>query len=212
MNGLFTKEFIVTLKNNKLSLIAIPIFLTLGIINDQLMFLMIVPALFSILPLGTMTYDEISHWNLYVLSLPVSKKKIVTSKYIAVTVLAVFSAVFLGALLFILKNFDSTINNNMILFMLISALFIGVTIPCISIPINYKVGTTKGRFVYLLIVGGICGIFPNIILSDAASITKKLTDLTESPALLAVISVGTVTLMMLISWFLSVKIYEKKEA
>ena len=84
MSGLFTKEFIVIIKNNKLSLIVIPMFLLIGIINHQLMFLMLIPALLSMLPLGTMTYDEVSHWDMYVYSLPVKKKSVVTSKYATV--------------------------------------------------------------------------------------------------------------------------------
>ena len=212
MSGLFTKEFIVTLKNNKYSLIIIPVFLAIGIINEQLMFMMIVPALFSILPLGTMTYDEISHWNLYVQALPVSKKKIVTSKYLTVVTLAVFSAFLIGGIMLIVRNFYTYTDNDTILFMIVCSLFIGMLIPCISIPINYKFGTSRGRFIYMIIVGMICGAFPNIILSNSSPIIKKIAELAGKPALLALIVVGSISLMMFISWMISVKIYEKKEA
>lgn len=212
MTALFAKELIVILKNNKFSLIAIPVFIAIGLIYKQMMFMMIVPALFSMLPLGTMTYDEISHWDLYVQALPVNKKKIVTSKYLAVITLALLSAVLIGTIMFIIKFFDSATTNNTIVFMILSALFIGMVIPCISIPINFKFGTSRGRFVYLMIVGLICGIFPNIILSDASKITAKLVELVRTPLILTFISLGILIMMIFISWLVSVSVYEKKEA
>ena len=131
MSGLFTKEFIVIIKNNKLSLIVVPMFLLIGIINHQLMFLMLIPALLSMLPLGTMTYDEVSHWDMYVYSLPVKKKSVVTSKYATVLVLALISTVLIGTILFLLKNNVKDVDNNTIAFMTAASLIIGMIVPSI---------------------------------------------------------------------------------
>lgn len=211
MSGLFTKEFIVIIKNNKLSLIVIPMFLLIGIINHQLMFLMLIPALLSMLPLGTMTYDEVSHWDMYVYSLPVKKKSVVTSKYATVLVLALISTVLIGTILFLLKNNVKDVDNNTIAFMTAASLIIGMIVPSISIPINLKFGTSKGRIIYLIIVGAICGIIPTVIISDAQNLTIKLMKIVSNPAILALVTIGIVAAISFISWLIAVRIYEKKE-
>lgn len=211
MSGLFAKEFIVIMKNNKVSLLAIPLFLIVGIINKQFMFLMLIPALLSMLPLGTMTYDEISHWNLYVHSLPVNKKNIVTSKYGTVLILALISTVVTSAILFAIKSFYDEIDNNTIIFMTAASLLIGIIVPSVSIPINYKFGTSNGRVIYMIIVGMICVVFPSIILSDAKKLTGKIIELVNTPIILALATVGVVAVITLISLTISVKIYENKE-
>lgn len=211
MSGLFTKEFIVIIKNNKLSLIVVPMFLLIGIINHQLMFLMLIPALLSMLPLGTMTYDEVSHWDMYVYSLPVKKKSVVTSKYAAVLVLALISTVLIGTILFLLKNNVKDVDNNTIAFMTAASLIIGMIVPSISIPINLKFGTSKGRLIYLIIVGAICGIVPTVIISDAQNLTIKLMKIVSNPAILALVTIGIVAAISFISWLIAVRIYEKKE-
>lgn len=211
MSGLFAKEFIVIMKNNKFSFIVIPVFLLFGIINHQLMFMMLIPALLSMLPLGTMTYDEISHWNMYVYSLPVDKKKIVTSKYAAVLLLALISTVLIGGILFLLKGCFDDVDNNTITFMTAASLVIGTIVPSISIPINLKFGTSKGRIIYLILVGVICGTLPSVVLSDAQKLTVKIMKLVNTPAVLALVTFGTVVVLSLISWAISVKIYERKE-
>lgn len=211
MSGLFTKEFIVIIKNNKLSLIVVPMFLLIGIINHQLMFLMLIPALLSMLPLGTMTYDEVSHWDMYVYSLPVKKKSVVTSKYATVLVLALISTVLIGTILFLLKNNVKDVDNNTIAFMTAASLIIGMIVPSISIPINLKFGTSKGRIIYLIIAGAICGIIPTVIISDAQNLTIKLMKIVSNPAILALVTIGIVAAISFISWLISVRIYEKKE-
>ena len=211
MSGLFTKEFIVIMKNNKLSFIVIPMFLIFGIMNHQLMFLMLIPALLSMLPLGTMTYDEVSHWDMYVYSLPVKKKSVVTSKYATVLVLALISTVLIGTILFLLKNNVKDVDNNTIAFMTAASLIIGMIVPSISIPINLKFGTSKGRIIYLIIVGAICGIIPTVIISDAQNLTIKLMKIVSNPAILALVTIGIVAAISFISWLISVRIYEKKE-
>lgn len=74
MKGLLIKEMITNFKNNKFSLIIIPVFAVVGLLNKQSMFLMLIPMLLSMLPLGQMSYDEMSHWDKYIYCMPVNKK------------------------------------------------------------------------------------------------------------------------------------------
>ena len=57
-----------------------------------------IPVILAMLPLGTMTYDEISRWNFYVQCMPVEKKRIVSSKYLTVLMLALGGSVIVGCI------------------------------------------------------------------------------------------------------------------
>ena len=78
MKGLLLKEIFVMFKNNKLSIIIIPIFTLFGIFNKQFMFVMLIPVLLSMLTLGNMTYDELSRWNSFAQCMPLERKSIVS--------------------------------------------------------------------------------------------------------------------------------------
>ena len=210
MKGLVFKEIITIFKNNKLSIIVIPAFALFGLFNKQNMFLMLVPVLFAMLPLGQMTHDELCHWDRYVQCMPVNKKKIVSSKYAIVIILSLIAAVIIGIVMGIM-NYKNNGDINEVIFMILSSLLIGISVPCISIPINLKFGTAKGRVIYLIIVGCICGILPAVMLSDSKKLSLKMMDIFSNTALFSAVCTAVIVVMLLISWIISVKIYEAKE-
>lgn len=210
MKGLIFKEIITIFKNNKLSIIVIPAFSLIGIFNNQNMFLMIVPVLMAMLPLGQMTHDELCHWDRYVQCMPVDKKKIVSSKYAVVIILSLIAAVIIGIVMGIM-NYMKNGDFNEVVFMIISSLLIGISVPCISIPINLKFGTAKGRLIYMIIVGLICGLVPAVLLSDSLKLSAKMVKLFSNTAVFSAVALAVFIVMLFISWLISVRIYEKKE-
>ena len=210
MKGLIIKELITMFKNNKLSFILIPVFALFGVFNNQNMFLMIVPALLAMIPLGQMTHDELCHWDRYVQCLPVDKNKIVSSKYAMVIVLSLIATVIIGAVMGII-NYRNNGSINEVIFMMICSMMIGLSVPCISIPINLKFGTAKGRIIYLIIVGIICGTMPALLLSDSGKLSAIMVKLFSNTAVLTAVSFAVLVAMILISWLISIKIYEAKE-
>ena len=210
MKGLIIKELITMFKNNKLSFILIPVFALFGVFNNQNMFLMIAPALLAMIPLGQMTHDELCHWDRYVQCLPVDKNKIVSSKYAMVIVLSLIATVIIGAVMGII-NYRNNGSINEVIFMMICSMMIGLSVPCISIPINLKFGTAKGRIIYLIIVGIICGTMPALLLSDSGKLSAIMVKLFSNTAVLTVVSFAVFVAMILISWLISIKIYEAKE-
>lgn len=210
MKGLIFKEILTIFKDNKFSIIVIPAFALFGLFNDQNMFLMIVPVLMAMLPLGQMTYDELCHWDRYVQCMPVDKKQIVSSKYAVVVVLSLIAAVVIGIVMGII-NYMKNGSLNEVIFMVLTSLLIGVSVPCISIPINLKFGTAKGRLVYMIIVGLICGLVPVVLLSDSVKLSEKMAKLFSNTAVFGMAALGLFFVMLFISWLISVRIYEKKE-
>lgn len=210
MKGLIFKEIITTFKNNKLSVLVIPAFALFGIFNHQNMFLMLVPALLAMLPLGQMTHDELCHWDRYVQCLPVDKKKIVSSKYAMVLILSMISTIIIGTVMGIM-NYRNHGSINEVIFMMICSMMIGLSVPCISIPINLKYGTAKGRIIYMIIVGIICGTLPAVLLSDSGKLSDKMVKLFSNMAVFSGVAFIVLAAMLLISWVISIKIYETKE-
>ena len=211
MKGLLLKESLVMIKNNKASLLIIPIFAVIGIINKQMMFILLIPVLLAMLPLGTMTYDEISRWNFYVQCMPVEKKRIVSSKYLTVVILALAGAFIVGCIKLIYDIAAGETDHRVIIMMIITAFTLGLLVPCISIPLNLKFGTAKGRIFYLIFTGIICGVLPSMFLSDDKNFTVKLAKLTSHFAVFSIISVAAVLVLLAVSWTIYSMIYEHKE-
>ena len=90
-------------------------------------------------------------------------------------------------------------------------MMIVLSVPCISIPINLKYGTAKGRIIYLIIVGIICGTMPALLLSDSGKLSAIMVKLFSNTAVLTAVSFAVLVAMILISWLISIKIYEAKE-
>lgn len=211
MKGLLLKESFVMMKNNKASLLITPIFALIGIFNKQMMFILLIPVIIAMLPLGTMTYDEISRWNFYVQCMPVEKKRIVLSKYLTVLMLALGGSVIVGCIKLIYDIAAGGTDYRVIIMMIIVAFALGLLVPCISIPLNLKFSTAKGRIFYLIFTGIICGLIPSLFLSDDQNFSVKAAKLINHFGVFSAISVASVLALLVVSWMLSSVIYEHKE-
>lgn len=160
---------------------------------------------------GTMTYDEISRWNFYVQCMPVEKKRIVSSKYLTVLMIALGGAVIVGCIKLIYYIAAGETDYRVIIMMIIVAFALGLLVPCISIPLNLKFGTAKGRIFYLIFTGIICGLIPSLFLSDDQNFSGKATKLINHFGVFSAISVASVLALLVVSWMLSSVIYEHKE-
>lgn len=84
-------------------------------------------------------------------------------------------------------------------------------IPCISIPLNRKFGTAKGRIFYLIFTGIICGLIPSLFLSDNQNFSVKAAKLINHFGVFSAISVASVLALLVVSWMISAVIYDHKE-
>jgi hypothetical protein len=211
MKGLLLKEIYVMFKNNKISLIVIPLFSLFGIFNKQFMFIMLIPVLLSMLTLGTMTYDELSRWNSFAQCMPVERKSIVSSKYITMVLMALTGSVIVGTVHIIQSMIQNTVDIRSTALMALASFALALVVPCLSIPLNFKFGTTNGRIFYLIIAGVICGVVPAMVMSDSKKFTAKAMKLFSNfPAFFA-LSIVVIIAVIAVSWLVSIRIYERKE-
>ena len=216
MKGLLMKDFrlLKTQKNFFILIVAIAIVMAISTKDCSFIigYLTFIGSLFT---LSTISYDEFDNGNVFLFSLPVSRKSYVTEKYgfglimgISSCILATILALITG----LIRNTDMTID------ILISALIIlpiMLILLALMIPFHLKFGGEKGRIV---IIGAVGLLFVLGIL--VVKMVKVFhIDLTPVFNAFPVISVGGLIgiemaiaiVLLLISYKASIMIMKKKE-
>jgi len=189
------------------------IFLTVGLIAGNIatdfLFLAGYPfVLLGMIPVTLISYDEKEKWNIYSLGLPYSKKEIVSSKYLT-GLLTTIPAIILYCIVYSIKMaVRGEFSFQTITALVMVMLFSGILLPSFVLPFIFGLGAEKGRIIYLLKVGMICGALVFLTDSDSGlnDIVKDLCSAT-SGAIAFLLSAGLYAL----SWFLSIKFYEKRK-
>ena len=141
-------------------------------------------------------------WNVCALTLPVSRRTVVTARYIC-TLLMVLCGALVGTVCLVLRSLRGYESAG-IFESLAMCLAAGLLVPSITIPMAYKFGAEKGRYlVMFLIIGVMIGLMA-ISGEDfqMASIPVWLPPWMLLPAMLFVYAA---------SWAVSAGIYERKE-
>lgn len=151
MIGLIKKD-LFTLKKQILIVVFFAIFygaLSFAEPNNYGMFAYMI-TLFSIfIPMTSLSYDDRSEWNKYAITMPISRKHIVYSKYLLSVLAICVSAVLCIFLSFLL---DQKLTTESIA-TISTSLSVGVLFMSVNIPFNLKFGVEKSRFFILGIVG-----------------------------------------------------------
>lgn len=208
MLGLIKKDLLM-IKGN-LKLIVIILFVVTIMSLNGLGNLSFVPALISImLFMSTFSYDEYNKWDSYAITLPNGRKNVVKSKYLATLILVIISVVITTVLSFVVGYLNNDLNVDNIMDLMIGSLFVIFLIQIFMYPFIFKFGMEKGKI----------GLFVSVFL--AATVVQIVFDKVEfnlSKELiiffdkyLLIIGSGLIVLLLVISYFISKKIYLKKE-
>ena len=214
MKGLIIKD-LLQLKSYKKNLLYSFIIYSFLIISQKEAFDIItvgtimITLLFSMLTLATFSYDEKNHADRYILSFPLTRKEIILSKYFLSIIMIVLGSLLGGTLSCILswiklnelpnfENLFSTILGGMVGISLIQA----IQIPCI-----YRFGSEKGRmqiYIIALLIGAMGGIIH-------ALVPNLTIDFSKIERWFPIICLTSIILFYLISYYITCKIYQKKE-
>ena len=156
-----------------------------------------------ILPVTAMAYDEQCRWDKYALSMQLSRSKIVLSKYrIGILLnLGVCILVCLANLVFV-YFWDYDLKDVMATAVGISGA--GLVILAVMLPILYQFGVEKARLIMVIIFLApslLIIMLPNFELTPSPELLSML------PYVLPLLIVG----MLLLSIFVSIRIYQRKE-
>lgn len=171
-------------------------------VNGNVSFLVLILGIS--LPINAIAFDEKANWDKYALTMPVSRKDMVVSKYLLSVVLLAATTFLSIILLLVLRKGDLESN----LAANIGSFFAGMMLVSLLLPLCFKFGTEKGRI--LLMVGvfggvGIGSLFINIG-------TKMPFTLNGVPFYKVAWVVSSVILLLfVISMLISIRIYERKE-
>lgn len=224
MKGLLIKDFKALLLQKQFILIltAFSIFLTYssndpGIVSGYLLMCL------SILTLNTMSYDEANGGMSFILSLPVTRKLYVKSKYALALSLITLGTLLSVAIAFIVSIIkDTKLDTNSYIPSVIGCVVAAAILIVFLVPIQLKVGAEKARLalfvvagVIALIVGGVYKIATDVLKIDLkkvlSDLTLKLSKLGNIDIVITVILLVIIAVLFVISYLFSIKIMKKKE-
>ncbi len=206
MKGLLLKDLYGLQKYAKTLAVMMLFYGFLGAANDNPSFISgMIILVFAMLSLTTFSYDEAAHWNQFALSLPVSRKKIILSKYILCIILTLTGGTVSLALTSVISILKRTYVLTNILVLTYGICLIALIMMSVLFPLLYKFGVEKARLMMILVFLIPFGIvmllnYLNIPMPGEAAL--KMT-LYFSPLIVA--------LVMGLSYFISCKIFADKE-
>lgn len=209
MKGLLLKELFMLRKSWLTITILTVTFAVVGIFSGETGMLLIVPLFMSVWSVSFMNMDEVSKWQQYSLALPYGRRKIVLSKYLMILILNALSIVFIIiAYLISIALGKNVFSADLLLTLIFLSLIMGIVYPSLLLPLVYKLNTEKGRMV-LMIINGIVGGVSVALLQTSSILSDNI--FKGIAGFLPLIILAVVAVLYLLSWQLSVKIYEKRD-
>lgn len=202
MKGLILKDIYNLKQQGKFLLFFLFVWAIFSIVNKSLEFFAGAICILSItIPISACSYDERAKWNSYALSMPISQKDMVISKYC----LGLLSLLFGFILCLLATGFTKGFYfENFFPLLLVSSF--AILILSIMLPVLFKFGTERGRILLLIVC-----LLPMIL----AFASQGLLNPTLSPEflnILPILFVITVILVLFGSMLLSIRIYQKKSS
>ena len=208
MLGLVKKDLLMIKGNMRQVILFLVVFLILAFQENNI--IVIVPVFVSMMVfITTFSYDEYNKWDAYAISLPVSRKNIVKAKYVASIILWAIALLVTVVITGIMGLFEQNINYFEMFGMILGCVFSIVLLEAIMFPLIFKFGVEKGRiglFVGVFAIAGLLGfIFTGIDLENATGFIEIFNKYYY--ILIPLVAV----ILLVISYFVSKKIYLKKE-
>ncbi len=208
MKGLILKDIYNLRKYGKtLFLIAALYFMLSFMLDDADIFVGMIVIMFAITTVTSFAYDNQSGWDVYVNTMPVSRKDVVLSKYLLSLLLVLAGGVlavlmgWLGGLVRNVGNFSQTL---VTAYALCAA---GLLFVSILLPLVYKFGVERSRVIIIAVVA--IPVAAGVAMSQAGGL-PQISEQTIRQALL--LSPFVVAACFVLSFAVSCAVYRKKEA
>lgn len=218
IKGLITKD-ILQLKTYKRTLIIFIVIFTLTSISQEsglgnILAIMLTLG-FGMFSMASFNYDELNKADRYILTLPLTKKEVVLSKYILVICSTVIGSI-IGMILSYIVTFAMSKQmpniEEIIAVGLGGILGIGL-VEGIQIPCVYKWGAEKGRIQMVIVTALVALLAGGIIfIGEKANIQFPANNILNIlNTFLPVIFIGLTIIIYYVSYRVAFKIYVKKE-
>jgi ABC-2 type transport system permease protein len=215
MLNLVFKDFIIQKKSVLFALLYIVFFMFAFQSIGQAMYPASVTAFSYILGMGAFALDDKNKTDVMFNCLPVKRSLLVTSKYVSVILFAAFGTLCYGLLrqILVLAQFPlqiAPVDGQGLISVLVSICIMSG----ISYPLIFKLGYVKAKVVNFVLIFAVVAGLPyvlNKLVQDPGKegILGAFQNLPETTARLLLI--GGALVLLLVSRFVSVKMYEKRE-
>ncbi len=209
MKGLLLKDFLLLKKTGRIFILLMGLYLVMTVFMDTDLGPLMV-FICGMLSISTFAYDEQAKWDGYALTMPLSKRDLVCAKYILTILLCLVGAV-AGAILSIAGSLDAPVTDwNGILTASGIALCASYLFNSLALPLLYKFGAEKSR-VILLACYAVPLIGASLVMNELEKSTASLLRLQPLLNLGAILLPFVTIAALLISYFISLRIYGRKD-
>ncbi len=207
MKGLLYKDFLMAWKYCKMYLVITVVFLALFFFNtDSELFIIYPGLLIAMIPINLLAYDEHSRWKIFSQTLPCSKDKVVSAKYLVGLVTTTIFTVLVSVVYGISRQIENRFSFSEMGAILFVVFFLPLLFSAFSLPLIFRFGTEKGRMVSLI---GVAAVFCFTFVYGAfrkAFYTISMPTIT--PAIFLIIA-AIILIFYVLSWKLSIALYQK---
>ncbi|MDD6042358.1 MAG: ABC-2 transporter permease [Eubacteriaceae bacterium] len=211
MRGLIQKDLCLVLQRSRVLVVIIGIGALMGMSTDGSFVIGFLTMICAILTVGTISYDEFDNGYPFIMTLPITRKTYVDSKYVFCLMGGLVGWIISLVIYFIcmiVKGNTITISS-----IAETAAFIPVLVLLIALllPMQLKYGAEKSRVV-IIAVGGTAWALGYFVLSNLPNSMKPEAFFTGlSDTVITVALVVICIILLAVSYFASLHIMEKKE-
>ncbi|KGR91172.1 hypothetical protein CD30_06925 [Ureibacillus massiliensis 4400831 = CIP 108448 = CCUG 49529] len=205
MRALLIKDLLILSKQFKLMSLIFIFFIVVSFMTEMGMVMIVMALIYSALQVSTtFSFEEMSHWNKFVNTLPIERKTIVQSKFILGILLTIVTLIILSPIVYFSSELIHLLSfkdlfSGFILILSTSLIYLSVTI-----PIYIKFGMQTGKFVIFAIV------FIPVFSTGFVQYFIREIGLNQLMQYLNLLPIASLVVLV-ISYFVSVRWYEKKQ-
>lgn len=207
MRGLILKDLFILKQNYKTFFVLIIFFILAMFQNSSAAsFTSVINAVFTMMITTTISYDNLAKWDKYALTMPITRKEMVLSKYICSIIFNLIGLVLGIVIVFAMGIIRNNLNITEIFISAISSAIVMIIFISLMFPLVYKFGVEKFRIFLILIF--MIPVFFILALSNMTNVGKLI----DKWLIYIIISVPVIAVIgFVLSYFISIKIYENKE-
>ena len=209
MKGLLLKDAYQMWYYTRMLILAAVVMMLVGVFGmkeGSNFFMLYGGFLLGIFPMTLLAYDQNSRFSAYSAALPVTKEQLVGSKYLiglALSELLSMAALAVAQLLW------GTVTVQITVATLLQVAMLTLLGNMILLPLTYRFGYEKARYVYYLCIGVLASLMGIAVSSDEILLNSILP--AHGSLLLLVVVLAAVLVLYAASWRLSVVWYGKAE-
>ena len=212
MKGLLLKDAYQIWHYAKGVIVAAVVMMGAGVVtimNGANFFIVYAGFLMGMMPMTLLAYDQASKFSEYSAALPVTKEQLVGSKYLIGLGAMALSELLSMAALAAAQLLWGTVTVQITVATLLQVAMLTLLGNMILLPLTYRFGYEKARYVYYLCIGVLASLMGIAVSSDEILLNSILP--AHGSLLLLVVVLAAVLVLYAASWRLSVAWYGKAE-